>query len=80
MDINTAKAFFMWCSILDGVLLISAIVVYKCAPDWAYRIHSRWFPISRETFNAAGYCFVGAMKLAFIFLNLVPWLALAITS
>ncbi len=43
-----------------------------------YRMHSKLFPVGREAFTIAIYCFIGGMKIIFIMLNLVPYLALVI--
>lgn len=79
MDIGTLRAFFGWCTVLNGgLLLVVSLVVCTMAGDWTYRMTSRWFPISRETFNVTLYCFIGAMKLVVLMLNLVPYIALAL--
>lgn len=48
------------------------------APDLMYRTQSKFFPISRETFNVAIYSFLGLFKIFFLLFNLVPYLALLI--
>jgi hypothetical protein len=50
------------------------------APDWVYRMQSRWFPIPREAFDVAIYGFLGLFKIVFIVFNLVPYLALLIVG
>jgi hypothetical protein len=78
MDIQTLTEFFMWCTILNTSLLSFWSIVFLLVPDLVYRTQSRWFPISRETFNVAMYCFLGLFKIALIVFNLVPYLALLI--
>jgi len=80
MDIIVVKTFFMWCSIINGVLLIFSFLVCAYAGDWIYGIHSKWFPISREAFNVAIYCFIGLFKIFVLVFNLIPWIACAITD
>ena len=80
MDINAARTFFMWCSIINGLLLILSFLILALAGDFAFRIHSILFPISREAFNIAAYCFFGLYKIFFWVFNLVPFLAFAIVS
>jgi len=70
--------FFMWCSIINGSLLILSFLICAFAGDWVYRMQSKFFPISRETFNVAIYSFFGLYKIFFWFFNLVPFLAFAI--
>jgi len=70
--------FFMWCSIINGSLLVFSFLICAFAGDWVYRMQSNFFPISRETFNVAIYSFFGLYKIFFWVFNLVPFLAFAI--
>jgi hypothetical protein len=78
MDIQTLTAFFMWCTIINAGILVLWSVFFVFAPDFVYRIQSKWFPIPRETFNVAIYSFLGLFKVVFIVFNLVPYVALLI--
>lgn len=80
MDINTLTSFFMWCTIMNGALLVLWTVLFLFAPDLVYRMQHRWFPIPRETFDVVMYCFLGAFKIFFLVFNLVPYLALLIVG
>jgi hypothetical protein len=72
------KDFFMWCSIINGSLLILSFLIFVFAGEWVYRMHSKWFAISREVFNAALYCFLGLFKILFLVFNLVPYIVCVI--
>ena len=78
MDIKTLTTFFMWCTIINGGMLVLTSVLCTFAAGWVYRVHSKWFPMSRETFNVVIYAFIGLFKISFIVLNLVPFLVLLI--
>ncbi|MHC4571231.1 MAG: DUF6868 family protein [Planctomycetota bacterium] len=80
MDIQTLTAFFMWCTILNIALLLLSSLFCLCAADWVYRIHSKWFSISRETFNVAIYSFLALYKIFIFVFNLIPYLALSIVG
>ena len=80
MDIDSIRAFFMWCTILNVALLVLSSLICLCAADWAYRIHSKWFSISRETFNVAIYSFLGLYKIFIFVFNLIPYIALLIVG
>jgi hypothetical protein len=80
MDIQTLTAFFMWCTILNFALLLLSSLLCLCAADWAYRIHSKWFSISRETFNVAIYSFLGLYKVLVFVFCLIPYIALLIVA
>lgn len=62
MGLQTARAFFMWCTIINAVLLTLSLLVLTFAGDWIYRTHSKLFPMPRETFNAVIYSFIGVYK------------------
>ena len=78
MDIQTLTTFFMWCTILNVALLALSSLMCICAGDWAYRIHSKLFSISRESFNVVIYSFIALYKLLVIVFILIPYIALLI--
>ena len=80
MDIVTVRAFFMWCTILNGGLLVLAFLIFACAGDWVHKIHGKWFPIPRDTFNIVVYSFLGLFKIFLLVFNLVPYVALTIVG
>ncbi len=80
MNLPTLTTFFMWCSIINGSLLILWTAFSVFAPDLVYRTQSKWFPIPRETFNVVIYSFLGLFKIAFLVFNVVPYVALLIVG
>ena len=80
MPIETLTTFFMWCTIINAAILIYSSLFLWLAPDFIYRIQSKWFCISRETFNIVVYSYLGLFKLLFFVFSLVPYLALLILA
>ena len=80
MDIDSIRAFFMWCTILNVALLALSSLICLCAGDWVYRIHGKWFSISRETFNVAIYSFLALYKILIFVFNLIPYIVLLIVG
>ena len=78
MDIGILRSFFMWCTILNVGLLLLSFLICTFAGDWVYRMHSRWFPMPRETFNVVIYSFLGVYKIAVWVFALIPYVALVI--
>lgn len=78
MDIHTVRTFFMWCTIMNMALLVLSSLICACAGDWVYRMHSKWFPMSREVFNVVLYSFIGVFKVFVLVFNLVPYIVLLI--
>jgi hypothetical protein len=79
MDIIALRAFFFWCTVINGIVLLSPLF-FIFAVDFIYPIHSRMFRVSRETFNTMGYSFIMLYKMLWLVFNLVPWLALLIIA
>ncbi|MBM4149189.1 MAG: hypothetical protein FJ224_09095 [Lentisphaerae bacterium] len=50
MNIQTVRDFFMWCSILNGTLLVLSTAILAFAGDWAFRRERSGAPYS---FSAA---------------------------
>ncbi len=71
------KDFFMWCSIFNGAIFVLWTMVILYAPDWVYSIHSKWFKLSRESFDTVIYAMMGLYKLTWIFFNLIPFVVLS---
>ena len=80
MDIQTLTSFFMWCTIMNGALLVLWTTMLVLAPDLVYRMQSKWFPITRETFDVVIYSFLGLFKIVFLVFNVVPYVALLIVG
>ncbi|MBN1255811.1 MAG: hypothetical protein JXA50_11105 [Deltaproteobacteria bacterium] len=78
MDIQTLTTFFMWCTIINGGLLVLWTIMCIVAPDLVYRTQRIWFPIPRKTFDVAIYSFLGLFKIFFLFFNVAPYVALLI--
>ena len=78
MDIEVARAFFMWCSIINGGVFLVWGAMCLLAQDWVYRTQSVWFKIPRETFTVLVYGFLGLIKIVVLVFNIVPFVALSI--
>ncbi len=78
MDIQTLTSFFMWCTILNGSLLVFWAIVHMLAPNLVYRTQRKWFPIPRETFDVVFYAFLGMFKIMVVIFNVVPYVVLKI--
>jgi hypothetical protein len=80
MGIILFRTFFLWCTIINAIILIGSSLVCVFARDWLYPIHNRIFNISRETLSTICYSFIALYKMLWIVFNLVPWLALLIIA
>jgi hypothetical protein len=78
MDIAAIKAFFMWSTIINAVFLALASLVICFFGDFSYRINSKWFSISRQTFDVICCSLIGLYKIFVLAFNLAPYIALVI--
>ena len=78
MDIQTLTRFFMWCTIINGSIMILWTTIFLLAPDFVYRVKGKCFHIPRESFNVIVYSFLGLFKIFFLVFNAVPFVALLI--
>jgi len=78
MDMQNLTEFFKWCTILAAGIYIYTAIMVIVFPDFIYNMQSRWFKLSRETFNISIYAYLGFYKVMFILFVLVPYLALLI--
>jgi len=80
MDITTLKAFFLWCTIVNALLLLSASLGCIFLTDFSYRMNNKFFDISRPQFNVILVSFIALYKIFVMAFFLVPYIALAIIA
>ena len=78
MDIEMLTKLFMWCTILNLGLLMFSFLILAFNGDFVYKMHSKWFPMPRETSNIVLYSFIGMYKIIVFVFNVVPWVVLTI--
>ena len=80
MTTGNLKEVLLWSvGINYGVLLIW-FAVFALAHDWLFRLHSRWFKLSAESFDGLHYGAMAIYKVGVLLLNLVPLIALYATG
>ncbi len=80
MDIETLRDAFLWCAVINYGVLLMWFLFFILAPDFIYRLHGRWFQLSRQQFDIIHYAGMGIFKLGIVLLNLVPYIALRIVG
>jgi hypothetical protein len=69
-------SFLLRCAAINYAILILWFVVFVFAHDWIYRMHSRWFRLAPDTFDALNYLAIAIYKIGIIGLLIVPAIAL----
>jgi hypothetical protein len=78
MDIQKLKSFFMWCTIINGGLLVLSAALCTFIPDWLYSIHGKLYHIPNETLRVIFYSFLGLFKIFWLIFNVTPYITLFI--
>ena len=78
MSIETIREFLGWCTVINLGFFIFATVKILAIRDWASKIHAKMFRIDEESVRVIYLQFLAIYKVAFVVLNLVPYLALRI--
>jgi hypothetical protein len=80
MDIQKLTKFFMWCSIINGALLVLSMMGIILGPDFGLSLQSKLFRIPSETLNLVLYLYLGLLKIAWLVFNVTPYLALRVVG
>ncbi len=80
MDTVRLTAFFKWCSIINGVLLVLAALGIALGPEFGHVLQSQMFQVAPGTLSAAMYMFLGMFKIFWLVFNIVPYVALRIVG
>jgi len=76
MTVEFVRQVLAWCSLFNLIILMVWFLGFRMAGEGMYRVHSKWFAISKETFDAIHYAGMTFFKLTFVVFNLVPYLVL----
>lgn len=78
MDIELARSFFLWCTVIDyGVLLLWALL-FMFAHDGLLWWWGKWVRVSSEQFDLFNLAGISLYKIGVIMFNLIPCISLYI--
>ena len=80
MNIETLTTFLGWCTVINLVIFLVAAIKIMVMRDWASKIHAKMFRIDEESVRRMYFQFLAMYKIAFVVLNLVPYVALRIMA
>ena len=80
MTLEATRSMLAWCSLINIGLLLVWFLFFLFARDWMCRMHSTWFKIPVDRFDALHYGGMGLFKIGILLFNLVPYLALRIVG
>jgi hypothetical protein len=68
----------MWCTIINGVILVLSVIIGIVGLDLVYSVHGKLFQIPRESLNETYYLFLGLYKIVWLVFNAIPYVSLLI--
>lgn len=72
MTLDDLRQILVWSLVVNYVVLLAWFAAIALAHDWVYRLHTRWFQLSRETFDALHYGGMAVYKIGTLLLNVAP--------
>ena len=76
VTVDQIEQLFMWCSLINIVLMLFTFLVIIVFNEKIVSIHSRLFKIPKESIGIAIYSFLGIWKLFTFMFFVIPWLCL----
>jgi hypothetical protein len=80
MTLETVREVLLWSALINYGVMLWWFLAFCLAHDWIYRLHSKWFRLSVEAFDAIHYASMAAYKVGVLLLNLVPYAALSMVA
>ena len=80
MTVDIFLGVLGWSAVINFGLLMWWFLWILFAHDFVYRIHSKWFKVPVEKFDAIHYAGIAFYKITIIVFNVVPYLALRIIT
>lgn len=80
MTTSEIKEVLLWCLGINYGALFVWFGVFVSAHDWMYRLHTRWFKLSVETFDTIHYAGLAIYKIGVLLFNLAPLIALYVLT
>ena len=80
MSIEMIKGILAWSAVLNIGILLWWFLFIALASDWVYKMHSKFYQIQREQFDAIHYAGIAFYKICIFTFFIVPYLAIRIMT
>ncbi len=80
MSIEMIRGVLAWSAVINFGLLLWWFLFFIFAHDWLYRLHGKWFKLTKAQFDGLHYGGMALFKLGILLFNLVPYLAMRIVG
>ena len=76
MTIETARSFFLWCSILNYAFLVAWVVAATLGRKSLLKLTARFFHVTAEQIDLLNIAGITLYKMGIFLFNIVPCIAL----
>ena len=80
IDLHALREILIWSLVVNYVILLVWFAAIVFGHDWVYRLHTRWFRLSRESFDAIHYGGMAVYKIGTLLLNVAPLVGVLVAS
>jgi len=80
MGIGFLKDFLLACLVANYAVLLVWFAVFVFARRWLFALHTRWFQLGAESFDAIHYGGMAVYKIGVLLFNLTPLVALCFVA
>ncbi len=80
MTLETVRAFLGWSAVLNLLFLSFWFLIFRCAHNWIFFLHQRWFQVTHETFDAIHYAGMAWYKVSIFLFFIMPYFALRLAA
>lgn len=80
MSIDVVRTFFLWCAVINYLVLVVWFLLLVFPHQWLYRLWGKWFGLTAEQFDAINFGGIALYKVGILLFNLAPYIALRITG
>jgi hypothetical protein len=80
MNLETARSFFLWCTVINYGVLLWWALLFMFAHDAMLRLWGKWVRVSAAEFDILNIAGITLYKVGVFLFNLVPCISLYIIS
>ena len=79
-SLEALATFFGWCIVINFGVIVLYLLFISLFLEWAGKLTAKLFGITKEEAKATFFRVFQQYRLAFVMLNVAPWIALNIMS
>ncbi len=80
LSLELVRRILGWCIVFDFGLLLVWFFFIALFNDFVYKIHFKWFKISKESFHKIHYSGMFLLKIIVIVFFVIPYLVLLVVG